>query len=131
MIKHINLRQLQNGLKPKITVKTFPGATIADMTHYVKPTLSTAPDKIILGTNDLKAKTPEAVANAAAYLGETIYQQNKGIKLTFSEVITRADDESLTSKATLYNTLLAKLCLERKWQVISNNNIDKSHLVKI
>ena len=98
------------------------------MTHYVKPTLSTAPDKIILGTNDLKAKTPEAVANAAAYLRETIYQQNKDIKLTFSEIITRADDERLTSKVTLYNTLLAKLCLERKWQVISNNNIDKPHL---
>ena len=75
MIKHINPRQLQNGLKPKITAKTFPGATIADMTHYVKLTLSTAPDEIILhiGTNDLKAKTPEAVVNAAVYLRETTY----------------------------------------------------------
>jgi hypothetical protein len=63
MIKHINPRQLQNGVKPKNAVKTFPGATIADMSHYAKPTLSTAPDEIILhiGTNDLKAKTPEAV----------------------------------------------------------------------
>ncbi len=35
---------------------------------YAKPTLSTAPDEIILhiGTNDLKAKTPEAVINAAS-----------------------------------------------------------------
>ena len=57
-----------------IAVKTFPGVRIADMTHCVKPTLSTTPDNIIiLGTNDLKARTPEAVANAAAYLGETIY----------------------------------------------------------
>ena len=77
---------------------------------------------------DFKAKTPEAAANAAAYLGETISQQNKDIKLTFSEIITRADDESLTSKVTLYNSLLAKLCLERKWQCIGNNNIDKSYL---
>ena len=71
MIKHINPRQLQDGVKPKIAVKTFPGATIADMSHYAKPTLSTAPDEIILhiGTNDLKVNTPEAVVNAAANLG--------------------------------------------------------------
>ena len=37
MIKHINLRQVQNGVKPKIAVKTFPGATISDMSHYAKP----------------------------------------------------------------------------------------------
>ena len=37
-------------------------------------------------------------------------------------------DESLTRKVTLYNSLLAKLCLERNWQLISHNNIDKSHL---
>jgi hypothetical protein len=130
MIKHINPRQLQNGVKPKIAVKTFPGATIADMSHYAKPTLSTAPDEIILhiGTNDLKAKTPEAVINAAANLGESITQLHKDTKLTFSEIITRVDDESLTRKVTLYNSLLAKLCLERNWQLISHNNIDKSHL---
>ena len=130
MIKYINPRQLQNGVKPKIAVKTFPGAAIADMSHYAKPTLSTAPDEIILriGTNDLKAKTPEAVINAAANLGESITQLHKDTKLTFSEIITRVDDESLTRKVTLYNSLLAKLCLERNWQLISHNNIDKSHL---
>ena len=130
MIKHINPRQLQNGVKPKIAVKAFPGATIPDMSHYAKPTLSTAPDAIILhiSTNDLKAKTPEAIVNAAADIGESITQQNKDIKVTFSEIITRADDESLTRKVNLYNSLLAKLCIERNWKLISNNNINKSNL---
>ena len=73
-------------MKPKIVVKIFPSATISDMSYYAKPTLSTAPDEIILhiGTNDLKAKTPEAVVNAAADLGESIPQENKDIKVTFS-----------------------------------------------
>ena len=130
MIKHINPRQLQNGVKPKVAVKTFPGATISDMSHYAKPTLSTAPDEIILhiGTNDLKAKTPEAVVNAAVDLGESITQQNKDIKVTFSEIITRTDDESLTRKVNLYNSLLAKVCIERNWKLISNSNINKSHI---
>jgi hypothetical protein len=121
MIKHINPRKLQSGVKPKIAVKTFPGATIADMSHYAKPTLSTAPDEIILhiGTNDLKVKTPEAVVNAAANLGESITQLNKDTKLTFSEIITRVDDESLTRKVTLYNSLLAKLCLGKGGRVFS------------
>ena len=100
------------------------------MSHYAKPTLSTAPDEIILhiGTNDLKAKTPEAVVDAATDLGESITQENKDIKVTFSEIITRADDESLTRKVNLYNSFLAKVCIERNWKLISNNNINKSHL---
>jgi hypothetical protein len=44
MIKHLNPRQLQNGVNHKIAIKTFPGAGIDDMVHYVKPTLSTRPD---------------------------------------------------------------------------------------
>ena len=55
-------------------------------------------------------------------------QQNKDIKVTFSEIITRADNEGLTRKVNLYNSLLAKLCIERNWKLISNNNINKSHL---
>jgi hypothetical protein len=44
MIKHLNPRQLQNGVNHKIAIKTFPGAGIDDMVHYIKPTLSTRPD---------------------------------------------------------------------------------------
>jgi hypothetical protein len=61
MIKHSNPRQLQNGVNHKIAIKTFPGAGVDDMVHYVKPTLSTYPDDIILhfGTNDLISKSPD------------------------------------------------------------------------
>ena len=129
MIKYINPTQLQSGVKPKIAVKTFPGARTAKMSHYAKPTLSTTSDEIILhiGTKDMKANTPEDIINAVARLGEYITQQSKNPKLTSSEIITRNDDECRIRKVTLYNSLLAKLRLERKWQLISNN-IDKFHL---
>jgi hypothetical protein len=43
-------------MKHKIVVKTFPGAGIKQVNHYVKPTLLTTPNKLILhvGTNDLQ-----------------------------------------------------------------------------
>jgi hypothetical protein len=71
MIKHLNPRQLQNGVNHKIAIKTFPGAGIDDMVHYVKPTLSTRPDEIILhiGTNDLKNKSPDMLAQSVVNLG--------------------------------------------------------------
>jgi hypothetical protein len=44
-------------------VKTFPGAHVEDMSHYVKPTLTTNPAEVILhiGRNDLKKKSPSTL----------------------------------------------------------------------
>jgi hypothetical protein len=41
----------QQGMKRKIVVKTFPGAGIKQMNHYVKPTLLTAPNKLTRWSN--------------------------------------------------------------------------------
>ncbi len=61
MLKHINARRIQQGMKHKVVIKTFPGAGVEEMNHYVKPTLLTTPNKLILhvGTNDLQRKTPD------------------------------------------------------------------------
>ena len=94
-------------------VKTFLGAHVEDMSHYVKPTLTTNPAEVILhiGTNDLKKKSPSTLLKSVDDLGEMI-TQNTDIKLTLSEIITRSDDESLADKVNLYNELLANLCIE-------------------
>lgn len=130
MIKYLNPRRMQQGLNHKVTIKTFPGAGIEEMVHYVKPTLSTCPEEIILhiGTNDLKTKTPTTLAKSIEILGETISKENKDTKICFSEIITRNDDENLVGKVNNFNKLLANICLKRKWGLIINNNIDKSHL---
>ena len=43
-------------MKVKTVVKAFPGASVEDMFHYIKPTTKHHPEEIILhvGTNDLK-----------------------------------------------------------------------------
>ena len=129
MIKGKNSRKLQHGLKQKVIVKTFPGAHVEDMTHYVKPTLASNPAEVILhiGTNDLKNKSPSTLLKTVDNLGETI-MESKDVKLTLSEVITRCDDETLADKVNIYNKLLANLCTERNWGLIKNSNIKKDHL---
>lgn len=100
------------------------------MDHYVKPTLSTQPDEIILhiGTNNLKDNNPADAITAMGKLGDTITRVNENVKLSLSEVITRSDDHDMAEKVTIYNEQLARLCKERKWHLIRNNNIHKSHL---
>ena len=85
MLKHLNPRKLQNGLNHRITIKTFPSATVDDMVHYVQLTLKTRPGRIILHirTNDLKSKSPNSLAQSLAGLGEAIKHANKDIKLTY------------------------------------------------
>ncbi len=59
VLKHINARRIQQGMKHKVVIKTFSGAEVEEMNHYVKPTLLTIPNKLILhvGTNDVQRKT--------------------------------------------------------------------------
>ncbi|CAB3982729.1 Scavenger receptor cysteine-rich type 1 M130 [Paramuricea clavata] len=130
MLKQINARRIQQGMKHKIVVKTFPGAGIKEMNHYVKPTLLTAPNKLILhvGTNDLQRMTPDELLTHVQKLGESITRENGNIELVLSEIITRNDDKTLADKVNEYNKGLAQLCIERNWCLIRHNNIDVNHL---
>ena len=53
--------------KNKVVVRSFAGARINDLYHYLVPSLETKPDGVILhiGTNDLKNKEAR---NVAAFL---------------------------------------------------------------
>ncbi|CAB4010665.1 Scavenger receptor cysteine-rich type 1 M130 [Paramuricea clavata] len=131
MIKHLDTKRMQNGLKKgKVTIKTFPGAGINQMKHYAVPTLITKPKTLIfhVGTNDLHNKTPEDLINAMNDLGETIHRQNNDLELIWSEIITRTDDPNLAEKVNVVNAELAKLCTDKGWGLIKHNNIKGSLL---
>jgi hypothetical protein len=108
MIKHLNPRLLQNGVNHKIAIKTFPGAGIDDMVHYVKATWSTRSDEVILhnGTNDLKNKSPDMLAQSVVNLGNAIKRENNETKLTLSSIIGKNDDAFLAEKVKQYNELI-------------------------
>ena len=55
-------------------MKSFSEAMTQDMKFYIQPTIKNAPDRICLhiGTNDLKSKAPNNIANATVDLAKTI-----------------------------------------------------------
>ena len=61
MVKMLQPAKLSRSADQKVQVKTFLGATIADMEHYVQPTLRTKPRMVFLqvGTNDIQHKNPK------------------------------------------------------------------------
>ena len=120
---------MQQGINGKTNIKTFPGASIEDMLHYVKPTVEKQPDHIILhvGTNDLRSKSPEVMISTIQKLGDSI-QEERNIDLTLSEVIARNDDTLLADKVNIYNKKLENLCLERHWGLIKHDKINNLHL---
>jgi hypothetical protein len=116
MLEQINARRIQQGMKHKIVVKTFPVAGIKQINHYVKPTLLTAPNNILhVGINDLQTVTPDELLTHVQKLGESITRENRNIELVLSEIITRNDDKTLADKVNEYNKGLAQLCIERNW----------------
>ena len=107
MLKHLNPRRIQQGIDQKVSVKTFPGAGVDEMTHYVKPTLQKKSKHVILhiGTNDLQTNSPDALIKAVTKFGEAITQEISGIELTLSEIITKNDDLQLADKVNIYTII--------------------------
>ncbi|CAB4031179.1 Scavenger receptor cysteine-rich type 1 M130, partial [Paramuricea clavata] len=110
MLKYINPSKLSKSLKQNVHVKTFPGAKVADMEHYVKPTLAHAPEYLVLhvGTNDLRQKSPRQIATSITKLGHEINANMPNTKLILSEVIVRNDDPQLMIKVKEVNSKLSQ-----------------------
>ncbi len=83
---------MQRSTVRKIIVKTFPGAAVKDMNHYLKPTLESHPEMIMLhvGTNDIPKKNPSDIVNEIESLGKIIVE-NGSTKVAISEIIQRED----------------------------------------
>ena len=130
IIKHIEPAKLRQGLKSRLTFRTFSGANTEDMKHYLQPTLKAKPSHLIIhvGTNDLYGKLPDEIAQDIAELGKTATKQVPGLKLYISELITRSDGEDYDKKVQYINKLLETTCRNQSWQFIKHSNINKSHL---
>ena len=128
IVKNIQGFKLGKTTKSRVIVKAFPGATTADMYHYVKPTLEKNPERIIMhaGTNDLRLHEPEKVADKIVDLAKNIASQS-GCEILISELTTRSQSND---KVKTVNRLLSKFCNRNRWTLIRHNNINESHLNK-
>ncbi len=130
MIKYVNPSKLRKSIKQNVHVKTFPGAKVSDMHHYVKPTLEQAPEYLVLhvGTNDLKQSSSRQISTSIAKLGQEIQKNAPTTKLIISEVIIRNDDPQISAKVKEVNSKLLQVCKNNKWEHISHKNIVDKHL---
>ena len=112
MIKDIVPAKLRQGLKSRVIFRTFPGAKIEDMKHYLQPTLKAKPTHLIVhvGTNDLEGKSPEETIQNILELGKAAIEQVPGLKLSLSEIITRSDREDNDQKVQQVNRLVQSTC---------------------
>ena len=97
------------------------------MKSYIQPTIDNAPDRICLhiGTNDLKSKAPDDIANATVDLGKTI-QSTCGAEVVLSELTMRKDAHKESVKCV--NKLLIKYSKQHQWSLVRHSNITEEVL---
>ena len=67
--------RISRSTKNRTSVKSFPGASVADCYDYFKPPLKNQPEEVIVhvGTNDLKTKsareTAEGIVDLVQWIG--------------------------------------------------------------
>ena len=128
IVKYVQGQKLSN--KVRTVVKSFSGAKVDHMFHYMKPTLELQPDEVILhvGTNDLKNLSPKYVAERIADLGRNIVADSPSTKVTISSLTCRTDDRLLNDKVVQVNSYLSTLCSQNDWTILSHSNITTTHL---
>ena len=128
MVKNISGWSVGKEIDKRFVVKAFSGARIADMEHYIKPTLNQDPSEIVLhcGTNDLKHKDPKDVAESLIELARRI-ESSSTSKVTISELICRTDP-SINAKVKSTNSILKKFCNQDGRDIINHNNISTTDI---
>ena len=97
------------------------------MKLYVKPTLTRAPDHLILhiGTDKKRPKhsSPQKISSSISTLGQEIKKELPTTNLVISEVITRNDDPNLNTKIEELNTKLSQVCSNNNWKIITHKGL--------
>lgn len=131
MVKRVQEWKIGRKVGHRVVVKAFPGASTADMKHYLKPRLSKKPQRIVLhvGTNDLHGKlksSPNQIAESIIDLARMI-ESESDTDVIISEIVTRSD-KTPEAHITAVNKLLNKHCNQNGWGLITHNRITKAHL---
>ena len=129
VIKYVKGWELSNAER-NVSVKSFSGATIGDMSDFLKPTARKQPDKLIIhtGTNDLRRSSPTETATKIIELAEDFQKDCEHTKVIISSIVTRCDKEDIGKKVNETNNMLKAKCLKNNIAFLDNSNIGRSHL---
>ena len=116
--------------KNKVIVRSFPGAKVDDLFHYVIPTLQTKPDRIIVhvGSNDLKTTEPRAVAEKVVELCEFIEAKSPSTKILVSELTPRNDFDHANDLRKQVNKIVRSFAKSRDWASAHYPEMNIGHL---
>ena len=131
IVKHVNKWEISQKLKNcRIKVMTFSGATVQDMTDYVKPSLCDKPSHLILHieTNDLNfSKTAKSIVTSTVEQVITINNDHHDVSV--SNIVIRKDH--LKKKAEEVNSYLRELYMKENIFFIDHSkSIKQRHLNK-
>ena len=109
-----------------VKVRNFPGATVADMEHYLIPIIQKKPSNIIfhVGTNDATNLPSRTVLDNLLKLKALVKDSLATCKVFISTPTLRSDD----GKAQITVSQLTKHLLQLKIDTVNNNNINIRHL---
>lgn len=129
IIKYVKGWEVSNTDR-NVIVKSFSGATVNDMSDFLKPTARKQPDKLIIhaGTNDIRYSSPKEIAKKIIELAENFKKDCNDTEVIISSLVTRCDREELTTKVNETNNILKSSCLKKKLAFLDNSNISRSHL---
>lgn len=106
----------------RVSVKSFSGAKVEDMMHYVRPTLLHKPDNVILhvGTNNLKFNSAPEITEKIHQLCQLIRTESPSTKLAISELMPRKDSKDADQVRQAVNLSLEELCSQNEWSLLKH-----------
>ena len=133
IINRLSSYQLSKSTKSKVNVRSFSGAHVRHMYHYMLPSLQDVkPANVVLHveTNDLNDKTPQSVAEEILDLAHHIEKNHPGTNVSLSEMTQRFDSDDLSRKVGEANKVISKYCSQSGRVLIKHKNIDITSLSK-
>ena len=126
IVKFVKGWELSNAER-NVSVKSVSGATLNDMSDFLKPTGRKQPNKLIMhaGTNDLRRSV---VADRIVELAENFKKDCKHSEVVISSLVIRCDGEDVAEKVNQANTILKSNCVKSNLAFLDNSNINRSHL---
>ncbi|CAB3984346.1 Scavenger receptor cysteine-rich type 1 M130, partial [Paramuricea clavata] len=94
IVKGLQQHKLSKAAKQNVGVKCFPGATVGDMSDYIKPVLRRKPDTVILhvGTNNATYKEASEIVNDIDKLCQEVKEIDPNVEIILSELTNREDN---------------------------------------